>query len=106
MNKLQVFSWRDMSLGAKLPLSVFVVVGVVFAAFVAAIAYSVSGLIEARANTEVTEKTRLIVELVDAFDKDRRNRASELAKTFLNNMPGGFELNPAVIEVNGKPFVL
>jgi hypothetical protein len=72
MNKS--LNWRDLSLGTKLPLSVFLVVSLVFAAFVAAIGYSVSNMIEARANAEVTEKTKVIVDLIDAFDKDRRAR--------------------------------
>jgi methyl-accepting chemotaxis protein-2 (aspartate sensor receptor) len=96
-------NWRHMNLGAKLPLSVFLVVGCVFAAFVGAIGYSVSTMIETRANVEVAEKTKLIVDLIDAFDKDRRARAGVLAKTFLNTMKGGFELDPAITEVNGKP---
>jgi methyl-accepting chemotaxis protein-2 (aspartate sensor receptor) len=103
MQQTPSFSWRHLSLASKLPLSVFLVVSLVFAAFVAAIGYSISQMIEERANAEVTEKTRLIVDLIDAFDKDRRGRASGLAKTFLGAMKGGFELDPTLMDIKGKP---
>ncbi len=96
-------NWRNLSLGAKLPVIVFLVVSFVFAAFVAAIGYSISNMVEERANAEVTEKTKLIVDLIDAFDKDRRGRATNLAKTFQATMKGTLELDPAITEVKGKP---
>jgi methyl-accepting chemotaxis protein len=95
-------SWRHLSLGSKLPVIVFLVVSFVFAAFVAAIGYSISNMVEERANTEVGEKTKLIVDLIDAFDKDRRNRAANLAKSFQASIKGTLELDPAITEVNGK----
>src|SRR5450830_1965663 len=91
-------NWRNLSLGTKLPVIVFLVVSFVFAAFVAAIGYSISNMVEERANTEVTEKTKLIVDLMDAFDKDRRDRAANLAKSFQAAMKGTFELDPAITE--------
>jgi methyl-accepting chemotaxis protein len=96
-------NWRNLDLGAKLPLSVFLIVSLVFAAFVGAIGYSVSNMIEARANAEVIEKTKLVADLIDAFDKDRRGRASNLAKSFQNNMKGAFVLDPAITQVKDKP---
>ena len=95
--------WRDLSLAFKLPLSVFVVVGLVFLAFVLAVGYSLMRSVEDRASAEVADKTRLIANLVDASDKDLRNRAAGLAKAFQNRLQGRFELDPSVTEVNGKP---
>jgi methyl-accepting chemotaxis protein len=94
---------RDWSLGTKLSLSVFLVFCLVFAAFVAAIGYSMSQMVEERASTEVADKTKLIVDLVDASDKDLRIRSAALAKAFQATLKGQFELDPAVTEVNGKP---
>ena len=96
-------NWRNLSLGTKLSVIAFLVVSFVFAAFVAAIGYSISNMVEERANTEVTEKTKLIVGLIDAFDKDRRDRAANLAQSFQAILTGTFELDPAITEINAKP---
>ena len=103
MEKTTSMSWRHMRLGTKLPLSVFLVVGLVFAAFVAAIGYSISRSVEERANAEVADKIKLVADLIDASDKDLRSRASALAKAFQSTLKGTFELDPAITEVNGKP---
>ena len=102
MNRL-AFGKRGASLGTKLSLGIFVIVSLVFAAFVAAIGYSISQRIEERANNEVAEKTKLIVDLMDASDKDLLSRAASLAKAFQSTLKGTFELDPAITEVNGKP---
>lgn len=98
-----MFNWRHMSLGLKLPLSALLVVALVFITFVAALSYSVSRLVEERVNADIGEKTKLIVDLIDAFDKDRRVRTASLAKAFQNVLMGTFELDPKITEVNGKP---
>ena len=103
MNQNASLGWRDMSLSRKLPLSVFVVVALVFAVFVWAISYSVSRAVEERANAEVEDKVKLVVSLLDAADRDFRARTPALAKGLQNRLQGTFELDPAITEVNGKP---
>jgi methyl-accepting chemotaxis protein len=103
MEKTKSARWRDLNLGTKLPLSVFLVVGLVFGAFVMAIGYSISRSIEDRANAEVADRVKLVVDLIDASDRDLRNRASALAKAFQSTLKGTFTLDPAVTPVNGKP---
>lgn len=103
MTKLKAVNWRDMSLGTKLPLSVFVIVGLLFAGFVFAISYSLSKSVEDSASTEVAEKAKVIVGLVEATDKDLRIRTAALAKAYQASLKGQFELDPEITEVNGKP---
>jgi len=100
---MEMLSLRNLSLGKKLPLIVFVVVGLVFAGFVLAISLALMKNIEQLATEDVAEETKLIVELIDASDKDLRLRAGALAKAFQSNLKGQFELDPAITEVNGKP---
>jgi len=98
----------DLNLSTKLPAVVFLVVGVVFAGFVAGISQSTSRLVNERANVEIADKTRLVVDLLDALDKDRRERTSELAKSFQAKLAGTFELDTTaaaspVLKLNGQP---
>jgi len=103
MSTSKLAGWRDLSLAAKLPLSLFAVVGVVFLAFVLGIGYALMKSVEQRASDDVAVKTRLIVDLIDASDKDLRLRAAALAKALQVRLAGRFELDPAITEVNGKP---
>ncbi len=95
--------WRDLSLAVKLPLSVLAVVGAVFLAFVLGIGQALMQSVDQRASEDVAVKTQLIVDLLDASDKDLRMRAASLAKALQARLAGRFELDPAVTEVNGKP---
>jgi methyl-accepting chemotaxis protein len=104
--KMGIFSMsnlRNMNLGMKLPLSIFLVVSFVFAAFVMAIGYSLSSSVTDRASVEVADKTRMVVDLIDASDKDLRNRTAALAKVFQTTLKGTFVLDPSITPVNGKP---
>jgi methyl-accepting chemotaxis protein len=103
MGNLALKNFRNMNLGIKLPLSIFLIVSLVFAAFVVAIGYSLSQSVEDRANIEVADKTRMVVDLIDASDKDLRNRTALLAKVFQATLKGTFVLDPAITPVNGKP---
>jgi methyl-accepting chemotaxis protein len=95
--------WHANSLGTKLALSNFVFVAVVFSAVIAGVGYSVSEVIESRAIVDVTEKTKLLVDLIDSSDKELRTRTSVLAKGLQASLSGKFELDPATVEVGGKP---
>ncbi|MDY7577778.1 Cache 3/Cache 2 fusion domain-containing protein [Herbaspirillum sp. RTI4] len=95
--------WRNTRIGIKLPLSNFLFVGVVFAVFIAAIGQQISATIEARANVDVGEKTALLVNLIESSDRDLRSRVGSLSKAFQTNLSGEFELDPATIDVKGKP---
>ncbi|MDP3700585.1 MAG: Cache 3/Cache 2 fusion domain-containing protein [Hylemonella sp.] len=103
MNPSRSGGWQDLRLGLKLPLSVFLVVSLVFAAFVMAVGYSISRSVEERANAEVADKVKIVVDLLDAADRDFRKRAPVLAQGLQARLAGKFELDPAITPVNGKP---
>src|SRR5437870_464770 len=94
---------RTKSLGTKLALGNFVVVALVFAALIFGIDYAVSDLVESRATTDVTEKTKLLVDLIDSSDKELRSRTAVLAKGFAVSLNGRFELDSAPVDTGGKP---
>jgi len=94
---------RTWGVGAKVSASVLVLVGAFFALLITVIGYSLGKVIEDRANSEVAEKTKLVVDLVDESDKDLRSRANGLGKAFQSNLNGTFTLESATIEIAGKP---
>jgi methyl-accepting chemotaxis protein len=94
---------RAKSVGLKLAVSNFVLVALVLSALIFAIVYSVSNLVESRATEDVTEKTKMLVNLIDSSDKDLRRRTEILAKGFLFNLSGNFELDTETVDTGGKP---
>ena len=95
-------SWRNASLGSKLAVSNFALVTIVVSMLIALIAYSVTGVIEARAIAELEEKTKLVVDLVDSADKELRSRTAVLAKGMQSNLNGKLEADASTIEIAGK----
>ncbi len=94
--------WRRTGLGAKLAVSNFLLVASVLTACVLAIGYSISQTIESRAIAEVSDKTKMLTNLIEGTDRDLRLRTASLAKAFQASLKGGFELLPATIEIKGK----
>jgi len=97
------FNWHRKSLGTKLAVSNFIIVGIVVTLLIAAISYSVTIVMEANAATQLREKTRLLVDLIDSSDKELRARTAALAKGFQSRLSGTFELESTPIDINGKP---
>ena len=94
---------RPWGVGAKVAASVVVMVGILVGLLTAFIGYSLGRAIEDRANREVGEKTKLVVDLVRESDKDLRNRANGLAKAFQGSLPGTFSLEDRTVDIGGKP---
>ncbi len=101
MNKTPWYS--RLGVGGKLSLSIVALVGVFVAVLVGSIGYTLGQVIESRANREVGDKTKLIVDLVEATDADLRNRAVGLSKTFAAKLSGGFALSGETINIGDKP---
>jgi methyl-accepting chemotaxis protein-2 (aspartate sensor receptor) len=95
--------WRNQSLGLKLALSNFLLVATLFALMLGAVAWSVFEAIEVRARAEVTEKTHLMVDMINASDKELRTRTAALAKGFQSGLRGKFELDGSTTDILGKP---
>lgn len=101
MNKTPWYS--RLGVGGKLSLSIVALVGVFVAVLVGSIGYTLGQVIESRANREVGDKTKLIVDLVEATDADLRNRAVGLSKTFAAKLSGGFALSGETVNIGDKP---
>ncbi|ARV19096.1 Methyl-accepting chemotaxis protein II [Curvibacter sp. AEP1-3] len=101
MNKTPWYS--RLGVGGKLSLSIVALVGVFVAVLVGSIGYTLGQVIESRANREVGDKTKLIVDLVEATDADLRKRAVGLSKTFAAKLSGGFALSGETVNIGDKP---
>ncbi len=96
-------NWHNASLGTKLAISNFVLVALVFSVLIAAIAYSVTSVIESRAKVELEDRTKLLVEMVSSADKELRSRTSVLARGFQSSLAGKLSIDPVTVEIGGKP---
>ncbi|WP_296511135.1 methyl-accepting chemotaxis protein [Rhodoferax sp.] len=100
---MQQGSWFSRSgVGGKLSLSVMLMVSSLVAVLVISIGITLVRVVESRAGTEVAEKTKLMVSLVEATDSDLRNRAVLLAKALGTRLTGGFALTGATVDIAGK----
>ena len=98
-----VARWLNLSLSLRLALAIFLIISLMILIFVATISTTLMRSAEQRAVEELSVRTKLMVDLIDASDRDLRLRAASLAKAFQNRLAGSFELDPAITEVNGKP---
>jgi len=93
---------RAWTIGTKLSLILIVIIGVIFISFTALINYNLKQQSERQATSDVTEKTRLVVDMLTNFDADLRVRTSDFARIFRSNFKSGFELDTSrTIDVAG-----
>ena len=111
MGKTRDF-WSGLSLGGKLSATVLGVVGLLVALLIAAVNYSMSAYIDSRASEAVAEKTHLLLEMIQSFDRDSRRRVDGLAHSFQASFAGDFALaaparahegEVAQLKVDGRP---
>jgi methyl-accepting chemotaxis protein-2 (aspartate sensor receptor) len=91
------------SLGLRISLINLAIIAVLFTGFVAAIIQAVSGLVERQANENLEDRTKVVGALLEASDRDLRDRATQLSKVFQASLPGAFALGPEPIDIAGKP---
>lgn len=96
-------SFQSADLAFRLPLLIFLAVGVVFAALIFAISFMLMRSAEDSARKAMDDESKLIVGMIDASEQYLTLRATSLAKAFQDTLAGQFELSPDITEVNGKP---
>ena len=95
--------WQRMGLGAKLALSNLLLVATVMTLGVLSITYAVSLTMQLRATQEVSDKTKMLVEMIASSERDLRKRSQDLSNAFRTSLNGRFELLPAPIDIKGRP---
>jgi len=94
---------RTGGLGGKLSIGAFLVIASMLGLFFGAISYSVSDVIERNAGDELTNKTKLLVTLIEASDKELRFRTHLLAKAFQATFKGQIEVDSKeAVDIAGR----
>ena len=93
---------RTAGLGAKLSIGAFVLVATMLTLLVGAISYSTGNLFERNAGDEMTDKTKLLVNLIEASDKELQARTLFLAKSFQGGIRGPLVLGTGTVDINGQ----
>lgn len=99
-NKLATTRW---SVGSKISIFSFALVGAVLAILVTTISLTTSAMLEERARRSLDGELRGVVNTVELFNTTVSNTAVSFGKIFANGFQGGFELDTAnTVEVGGK----
>jgi methyl-accepting chemotaxis protein-2 (aspartate sensor receptor) len=95
-----VSSW---SVGSKITVFTFALVGLILAGLVTFISWSTSGLLRERAIVNVQSELRSVMATVEMFDKAVSSEALSFGKVFTASLPGEFSLDTAnTVDVGGK----
>lgn len=81
------------SVGSKLCLMVFALVGIIFAVYGWAMGRSTSALMEQRANAEIQKQAHIVIDLIELIDSSKRNEISRFSKLFASFFDGNFSLD-------------
>ena len=94
--------YTEWTVGSKLTLIVSVVFSLILLTFTTVVNYNLKQQADAQAVTDVTERTQFVVDMLNIFDADLRNQASDALKVFKGNFKDGFELDTArTVDVAG-----
>ena len=99
----QKFSTARWSVGSKISVFSFALVGAVLAALVLTISITTSTMLEERARRSLDGELQGVVNTVELFNTTVSNEAVSFGRIFATNFAGGFELDTAAtVEIGGK----
>jgi methyl-accepting chemotaxis protein-2 (aspartate sensor receptor) len=102
MNK-RMFDVSSWSVGSKITVFTFALVGLILAGLVTFISWSTSSLLRERAIVNVQSELRSVMATVEMFDKAVSSEALSFGKVFAASLPGEFSLDTAsTVDVGGK----
>lgn len=85
--------FRSWSVGSKLCLMVFLLVGIVFALYGWAFGRSTALMMEERVSNEIQGQSRVVVDLIDVFDQAKRSETGRFAGLFASYFTAPFSLD-------------
>jgi methyl-accepting chemotaxis protein-2 (aspartate sensor receptor) len=102
MNK-RMFDVSSWSVGSKITVFTFSLVGLILAGLVTFISWSTSSLLQERALVNVKAELGSVMATVEMFDKAVSSEALSFGKVFAASLPGEFSLDTAnTVDVGGK----
>lgn len=94
--------WDRASLGLKLPMLVFVAIGAVFALFIAVVFKSNTDWVRDSEFKSLQSRAQLIVDLLQASDRELQQRADKVANVFKAKLEGRLSLGAVPLELQGQ----
>ncbi len=96
---LKFSSW---SIGSKLTLILITIISLILLSFTSLINYNLKQQTEKQATTDVSDKTQLIVSMLETFDSSLRSRVNDFSGIFKNAFKAGITLDNAhMIDIAG-----
>jgi len=94
--------WGRASLGVKLPALVFMAVAAVFVLFIAVVFKTNTDLVRDREFETLQSRTQLIVDLLQASDRELQQRAEKVARILTMQLEGRLSLGSTPVELEGQ----
>ena len=85
----------QMGVGTRLSLITFILVTLIFGAYIVGTGYSTSRMLEKRAVEELTARNKAVVDMVEVFNGNLKREVSRSLKILEGNFPGKFSLDTA-----------
>ena len=94
--------FAEWTVGSKLTLIITVIISLILLSLTAVINYNLTQRAQSQAVADVTDKTQLVVDMLNLFDTDLRDQTSDAIKVFKGEFKGDFELDDRrSIEIGG-----
>jgi methyl-accepting chemotaxis protein len=102
MNK-KILHPSKWNIGAKLSVSLFLIVALVFSAFSLSLISKIEGLIEKKTLDGMSSQVKTIIDLIDVFDNNTKDQIGSLSKLVQGIFPGSAIINTdKITKINDK----
>lgn len=89
----KVIQFQNWSLGARLTVMIFLITSIVLLSLIALINYSTNQQTYEQAASDMVDKTRIIVDMMEVYDQNLRNKIGDNAKIFKDHFKEGITLD-------------
>lgn len=100
--QMPITQWKAWSIGTKLSVSVIGIFALVLTGFIVTVYLVTDRVMERRAGQDISEKTELLLHLLESADRDLRKQIGFMAKSFQGKLSGNLELGTETIDILGK----
>lgn len=95
---------RNWSLGTKLALAIFILIGGLYTCYTIAMGYSNTQLMKNQTLTGVRTQAKMVVDMIEVVDSTARNETGRVAKSLKNYFPAPFTLDTGnMVDIAGTP---
>lgn len=88
----QLTRFNEWTIGTRLTLILVIIIGIVLISFTTAIDYNIKQQSERQSTSDISTRTKMVVDMLEIVDTNLRKRLSDSATIIKNNFKGGIEL--------------